>query len=225
LRLFLLRLLSFALPFALVIGGVWLLPMVNGKQVTTTSIGPPRAWGIDERAPFDQTVTWKTTVEITAEPTYVLPRLPFRFDSSGGSKPGGTTLYLDQRVFINNQFAYRYGTGWGMGSPGGGSGGGIVEGKPDDIGEVNESLLHRGTNVIEVRAHVWRSQGSNTATGHYALTIGPVNVQVIRADLDHDGVRDDKQPFAVHTGAVAVPLALASGGVGLFIVNRRQRKK
>jgi hypothetical protein len=219
-RLFLIRLLSFAIPFTLVIGGVWLLPMVSGRQVSTTSIGPPYAFGIDERNPFDQTVTWKTTVEITAEPTYILPRLPFRMDSNGGPNPGGTSLYLDERVFINGELAYRLGVGWQVDRPGG-STHQESEGDPYHIEEVDQSLLHRGTNDVEVRARVYRAEGT-TGTGHYALTLGPVNVEVIRSDQDHDGVRDDRQPFhGVHTGAVAVPLALAAGSVGFVVMRRR----
>jgi hypothetical protein len=226
-RLFLLRLLSFAIPFALVIGGVWFLPMVNGRQVTKTSIGPPYAFGIDERNPFDKTVTWKTTVELTATPTYVLPRLPFRFSAESGSNPGGTTLNLDQWVFFNGQEAYRMGGGWEMGTHGGGERA-VSEGYPLDIDDVHKesfSLLHKGTNDIEVRARVSRD-GGTAGTGQYSITLGPVNMEVIRADVDHDGVRDDKQPFpGVHTGSVAVPLALVAGGLGFVVVRRRKRKE
>jgi hypothetical protein len=226
-RLFLLRLLSFVIPFALVIGGVWLLPMVNGRQVTKTSIGPPYAFGIDERNPFDKTVAWKTTVEITALPTYILPRMPFRIAADSGSNPGGTTLNLDQRFFFNGQEAYRYALGWEMGTHGGRDNG-VSEGYPYEIGDVHKesfSLLHKGTNDIEVRLHVWRD-GGTAGTGQYSLMLGPVNVEVIRADVDHDGIRDDKQPFpGVHTGSVAVPLALVAGGLGFVGLRRRKRKE
>jgi hypothetical protein len=224
LRLFLLRLFSFLIPFVLVLGALWFLPMVNGRQVSTTSVGPPYAFGIDERNPFDKTVTWKTTVEIAAEPTYILPRLPVRLATSSGASPGGTTLFFDQTVFINGQPAYRFGLAWEMGTHGGGSRA-ESEGNPDGIEEVDQSLLHRGTNDVEVRARVYRAEGT-TGTGQYSITLGPVNMEVIRADIDHDGVRDDKQPFpGIHTGSVAVPLALVAGGLGFVVLRRRKQKE
>ncbi len=219
-RLNLLRLLSFLLPFILVIGLLWFLPMVGGEKVTRFTMEPKRAYTVDERNPFDTTFNWKFDVDVKTQPTYILPRLPYEYVTRGGSDPGDTSLFMDLRIFINGREADRVSSGWQMDLPGT-STKGRSEGYPLYIEDVDQSLVQQGANEVEVRVRLYRAEG-HEGTGIYSFIFGPVNVEVHNADLDGDGIRDDRQPFSqLHTGLLAVPLGLLAGGVGLVIFVRR----
>jgi hypothetical protein len=222
-RLPLLRLLSFTLPFLLVVGLFWFLPMAfSSSKTTTVPFGQEYAYTVDERGPFDRNLSWKTTVTLPSSEVYVLPRLPYWVVTRPGSDPGGTALYLDFQVFLNGKMADRYALGISMDSAGGGTMGGNRVGVPTEIEDVDQSLLHEGINDVEIRLHLFRAEGT-TGTGTYSLTVGPATVETIHSDRDHDGVRDDRQPVpGVHTGWIAVPLGLTVGLVGLVVFNRRK---
>jgi hypothetical protein len=154
--------------------------------------------------------TWNATIDVPGDPRSFLvdPRIAVSIREVGSPASQGASAVVHLRILVNDEVVQE----------------GDVRSTQVPLASVtfpgmpiDQAKLRQGANRVQIQAEAFVDRGAAPSTTVEG-SVGPLHIDRVALDGDHDGVLDVYQLFELHSGlaalVVAVPVALIAGLVG-----------